>query len=336
MEEKFQEIFNRVRENKATQEDLDALELLFGDPSMEYEIKNALYAQLEATEQEPSQGVDFEKMYNRLWFRIQKNEQKIKSIRGNVLWRKFGQVAAILVVGLLIGLLLSPLKDKSEAVYCSTVAPKGSISKLYLPDSTLIYLNAGSSIKYCTDQTQDKREVYLSGEAWFDVRKDAEHPFVVHTPYYKVKVLGTEFNVRAYKDDQEITTTLEKGRIEILSGENFKLHKPIDIRPGEQISYNKKDRKINVKRVNSSLYSSWKDNKLIFVNKNFKELIDILERKYGVEIQVVDTTIYRYHFDGTIKDESIFEMLDLIKTTLPIQYHIDDQTIIIEKNRLPN
>ena len=165
---------------------------------------------------------------------------------------------------------------------------------MYLPDSTLVYLNADSEMKYRLGGENGKREVFLSGEAWFSVKKNADKAFIVHTDFYKVKVLGTEFNVRAYEEDNEVTTTLEEGKIEIFSGNQLKLKNPVIIKPGEQISYNKKERKINIKEVNSSLYSSWKNNKLIFINKNFKELVEILERKYGVDIHVKDTSIYKY------------------------------------------
>jgi transmembrane sensor len=153
----------------------------------------------------------------------------------------------------------------------------------------------------------------------------------VHTPFYDVKVLGTQFNVKAYKTDTEIVTTLEEGSVQIASSENFKMAENKTLHPGEQLVYNRQNKTINVKDVETRMFTAWKDNKLIFINMNLKELIVLLERKYGVEIEITDNMILNYHYDGTIKDETILEVLDLLKETLPIKYKIEGQTILITK-----
>ncbi len=92
---------------------------------------------------------------------------------------------------------------------------------MVLPDNTIVYLNGGSELKYKLNQ-ENNREVYLEGEAWFDVEKDKTKKFVVHTPYYDVNVHGTEFNVKAYVEDNQVATTLEEGSVSITSTEKFK------------------------------------------------------------------------------------------------------------------
>jgi transmembrane sensor len=94
---------------------------------------------------------------------------------------------------------------------------------MILPDSTIIYLNADSKIRYSIDGKDGFREVFLEGEAWFDVQNNNEKPFIIHTPFYDINVTGTQFNVKAYESDNTITTTLEKGQIIIQSVDNFKL-----------------------------------------------------------------------------------------------------------------
>ncbi len=255
----------------------------------------------------------------------QKSKSRIKKIIFSV-----SKIAAILVIGLLLGLSVQYLK-KTEPVYFTSIAPKGSVSQMVLPDNTIVYLNAGSQLKYTVEGLKGKREVFLDGEAWFDVTKNEEKPFVVHTPFYDIKVTGTQFNVKAYSADEEISTTLEEGSVQVTSSENFKLSEPTALQPGEQLVYNTQNKTINVKKVETRMFTAWKDNKLIFINMNLKELFVLLERKYGVDIEVTNDLILDYHYDGTIKDETILEVLDLLKETLPVKYKIEGQTILITK-----
>jgi len=143
-------------------------------------------------------------------------------------------------------------------------------------------------------------------------------------------VTGTEFNVKAYAEEAEVVTTLEKGSVVVNSG-SIRLKEPVPMKPGEQLAYNKESRKIMMKPVNTQWFTSWKDNKLIFVNMNLKELMVLLERKYGVDIRTEDPTILNYHYDGTFKNETILEVLNLLAETLPIRYSINNQIIEIKR-----
>lgn len=246
------------------------------------------------------------------------------------------KAAAILVVGLFIGILAQSLQ-KTEPVFYTAIAPKGSISQMILPDSTMVYLNAGSELKY-TEENQKNiisrkggiRKVFLAGEAWFDVSKNEKKPFVVHTPFYNVEVMGTQFNVKAYPDDNEVATTLEKGKVKITSSEKYTLQETATLQPGEQLIYTK-NKGITICNVNTRRFTAWRDNKLIFINMNLKELFVLLERKYGVDIEVADNIILDFHYDSTITNETILEVLDLIAETLPIKYRIEGQKVIIQK-----
>jgi len=214
-------------------------------------------------------------------------------------------------------------------VYYVAHAPKGSVSEIILPDGSAIFLNADSRVKYSINGKNDIREVFLEGEAWFDVEKDKDKPFVVHTPFYDVNVTGTQFNIKAYEADNTLSTTLEEGQIIIQSTDNFRLAESIVINPGEQATLNKDSRELTIEKVNTKWVTSWKDNKLIFVNMNLKELVVLLERKYGVDIEIKNKEILNLHFDGTIKNESIIEFLNIIQTTLRINYKIIGQKIVI-------
>jgi len=242
----------------------------------------------------------------------------------------FIKVAAALVIGLLAGYFVSYLQNEAaEQIYITSRAPIGSISETMLPDGTLIVLNAGSELGYSVGKNNKVNEVSLNGEAWFDVHHNPKRTFVVKTPFYNVNVTGTQFNVKAYEEDENVATTLVKGRVVITSGDNLALAASQELKPGEQFSYNKMSKSGTLREVSTRPYTAWKDNKLIFLNMDLKELIVVLERKFGVDIEVQNKEILDLHYTGTIKNESILEIMDLIALTLPIKYEIINQKIEI-------
>ncbi len=298
----------------------------------EFDLKSELYQQLENLPDEAWEKEKGKQGFERFW---KKTETHIVSRKAGkkIPFSYWSAAAAILLVGLLIGSLIQrySFETDSDPDYYTSKAPQGSIAEMILPDGTIIFLNSGSEIKYASDMDANSREVYLTGEAWFDVQKSKEIPFFVHTAQYDVRVLGTEFNVRAYAEDSEVVTTLEKGSIQIQATKSLKLKQDLQLIPGEQLVYHKTNKTIQVKQVKPSLFSSWKDNKLIFINMKLGELITLLERKYGVEITVQDPRLLDHHYDGTIKNETIIEVLEILQATLPINYVIRDQEVIITK-----
>lgn len=250
----------------------------------------------------------------------------------HILFRNtFLRVAAALIIGVFIGVLATNDFSEKKPVYYTLRSPQGSVSEMTLPDGTIIFLNAGSQIKYTSEEKANVREVFLDGEAWFDVEKNEEKPFIVHTPFYNVQVLGTQFNVKAYKEEETVATTLEKGSVLVTSSNNFKLKEDIKLKPGGQLIYNKTKNIIQLKTVETRLFTSWKDNELIFIETTFGDLVKLLERRYGVKIAVTDKSILNDHYTGTLKNETILEILEIIKHTQPIRYKIEGQKIIIQK-----
>lgn len=250
--------------------------------------------------------------------------------RTGTLILKYARVAAVLLIGLVTGLFITHHKKK-ESVYYTSVTPHGSISMVILPDSSVVYLNSGSKIVYSISGLERNRSVFLDGEAWFDVTETNKNPFVVYTPSYKIKVTGTKFNVKAYKSESKVITTLEDGSVQVLPSLNPDFTETKMLKPGEQFVFDKTKNSFEITKVNTRLFTSWKDNKLIFINMNLSELIVLLERKYGVDITVSDNIVLDFHYDGTIKNETILEVLELLKETLPINYKIEGQKVIIQK-----
>lgn len=327
MKEEIKNILQKGTSENASNTDREEMLSLFHLEDKEFELKDAMLLEIEDYKLTESLSPDYKKLFDRLWAVIDKKESmtKYKARYLNTILK----IAAALVIGLFIGIYVTLLKSKPEPVYYTAHSPRGSVSEIILPDGSVIFLNAESQIKYSIEGENGIREVFLSGEAWFEVAKNKEKPFVVHTPFYNVNVTGTQFNVKAYETDNEVTTTLEEGQVIIQSSENLKLAKDITLKPGEQMVLNKENNEASIKTVNTRWFTSWKDNKLIFINMNLKELVVLLERKYNVEIEVKKKEILDLHFDGTIKNETIIEILEIMKKTLPINYKIVGQKIEI-------
>ena len=233
--------------------------------------------------------------------------------------------------------------------------PIGSKSEISLTDGTKIWLNSGSRLTYDDYSGSQTREVFLEGEAFFDVVENKNKPFIVKTTDIYIRVLGTKFNVRSYPDDNVIEATLVSGMIEIEEinpGREQKMN--ITLRPNQKITFTKKahmagvDKTSNeklsakpvekisiVKKVDPEIITSWKDNKLIFNNEPFKSLLPKLERWYNVEIQLSDTSIYGYRYTGLFEKETVEQALDALKLATPFEYTIykNKINIITAKNR---
>ncbi len=331
MNDQIQNILKKGKNETATENDQQKMLALFHKPELEFLLKEHLLKEIETDAEQKVVSHDLEKVFNRVWSSIEKNEPKQKS--GSRFFYSALRIAAVLLTGLFIGFYVSTLNFSSEPEYYAAHSPKGSISEVILPDGSVIFLNADSRIKYNLEGKENFREVFLQGEAWFEVAKNKKKPFIVHTDAFDVKVTGTQFNIKAYDNENEVTATVEDGSVVIQSSKNFNIGEELVLKPGEQLVLYKETKDASVKKVNTKWFTSWKDNKLIFINMELKDLVVLLERKYGVDIEVKRKEIMELHFDGTIKDESIIEILEILKKTLPIDYKIEGQKIEITNNK---
>ncbi|MFC0514344.1 FecR family protein [Mucilaginibacter angelicae] len=227
-------------------------------------------------------------------------------------------------------------------------------STIVLTDGTRITLNSQSSLKYPTSFTGKTREVYLSGEAFFDVHKDHEHPFIIHTEKMNIKVLGTAFNVKSYPNDTSSETTLIRGAIEVTLDDRpsdriiLKPSEKLIVKKGSFSTVHKKENKLAPVTDSSAgtqyvltsftrlhqddsavLETSWTQNKLIFRDESFADLATRMERWYGVEIKFKNDGMKKYRFSGTYQKESITEALYALQHTENFHYKIKNSTIYI-------
>ncbi|MEN6454532.1 MAG: FecR domain-containing protein [Prolixibacteraceae bacterium] len=205
------------------------------------------------------------------------------------------------------------------------IVPDGEKGKIVLNDGTAIWLNSGSTLSYESNGNLVRR-VYLTGEAFFDVKKNRATPFLVETKNFTVKVYGTQFNVRAYDDMTASETILKEGIINIC----LENHKTIKLEPGQRFSLNK-GKRVEISNVNPDLYLNWKDHILKISNETLEDLIVRMEHWYGIRITVDDfERVKRLRYTLTIKTESLREMLGLMNYVTPLSYEINGENVLLK------
>lgn len=230
----------------------------------------------------------------------------------------FFKYAAILVLLISIPALVffySQSNTISPLTYTTVSADYGQISKVLLPDSSVVWINSGSTIRYDNQFSSTNRNIELIGEAFFKVHKNKELPMHVNSADMVVKVVGTEFCMSAYPEENSIFVVLEKGKVELSSttDSNFKQ----EMSPGELLSFNKKNKEYLLNTVNTVLYTSWKDGLINVYNLPLKELIVILERRYNQKF-IIDESIKNIPYTFTIKNENLHSILSLMEKITPV------------------
>lgn len=168
------------------------------------------------------------------------------------------------------------------------VVPIGQRLQVRMEDETTIWLNAGSRLIFPHKFRSNKREVYLVGEAFFDVIKNTKKPFFVNTSYLSVKVLGTKFNVSAYPEDNEIVAVLEEGKIQILDNQSDIAKVAAELLPNQLACLTKSNNQLRITNTDSELHTLWKEGTLRFEDEQINQLINKLERYYGIQIILKD------------------------------------------------
>ena len=242
----------------------------------------------------------------------------------------------------------SPIRPFNEI----TINP-GSRTKVQLPDGSQVWVNSGSHLTYEGNFKGNTREVQLDGEAYFDVAKDASRPFIVHTSGIDIKVLGTAFNVKAYKTEATIEATLIHGSIEVINKSQPGSAK-IMLKPHEKLVYNKyvikdiKDYKADIKPVadsfsiiikplgkniadNDIVETAWVYNKLIFEDERFADLALKMERWYNVKISIENEKLKDYRISGTFVNETAEEAVKALQLLVPFSYSIKNNEVKIIK-----
>lgn len=269
---------------------------------------------------------------NRLLRLIQKKEKNNKILK----WSYISTIAAcfIIIVSLFAHKRISNYKNdvnyilSQNSVQLEYSTQYGTKSKIVLPDSSVVILNSGSSISFPSKFLGDTRTVEFEGEGFFTIIKDSLKPMVIVTPQgYNVKVLGTEFNLSAYRDDEDIDIMLLSGRIELETASGDIIS---NITPNQRCVINNHSTQPTIDTPKETLpYLGWKDGWLIFDDLPLDVVFKKLKRVYGTEFIIEDDFVKNKKLSAKFKEESLTQVLDLMSRIELLTYKIEDNKVYI-------
>ena len=219
-----------------------------------------------------------------------------------------------------------------KVVFNTLLVPYGKRSSIELADGSKVWLNSGSKLIFPAAFTQTKREVYLEGEAIFEVAHDKKHPFIVKSGEQDIEVLGTIFNISNYKDDDAISTILKSGSVKITyhSSAALNSNKDITIAPGTLATFDRSDRAVTTQHVDVAKYFSWRDGIFIFKNDSMRSIMKKVSRYYNVEIVIGDKDLAATTFSGSLDvNDTVEKVIKTIQETTKFNYTITNNKINI-------
>lgn len=218
----------------------------------------------------------------------------------------------------------SDIEGKTQ--YNTIKVPKGGEYELMLSDYTKVRLNSDTELRFPVRFDKNCREVYLQGEAYFSVTKDEKRPFMVRVgKQVSVEVLGTEFNVMAYIDDDCIEATLNRGRVRVSD-----TRITVDLVPDQQAVYNKSQGRLSTREVDANKYSAWKDGKFIFENASLESIMTRLSRWYNIHVFYQNAEAKDFHFTGDLERYEHFgETLEMLEKATNVHFQINKDNVIV-------
>lgn len=250
-------------------------------------------------------------------------------------WIPLQRIAAILLLPLLvysgyISFRSTSLKEQQEDyVVMQTISSRqGMITQFDLADGTKVWLNSGSTLQFPNSFTGELREVKLTGEAFFKVAKNEKQPFRVHAKDLNIEVLGTSFNVVSYVDEQQVEVVLVEGKVKLSTDEDQQKKEFGFMYPGQMALYEEDTQKVEAKEVAVDKYTAWRDGNLMFRDDKMEDVAKRLSRWFNVEIIISDPEIKSYAYKATFRNETLMQVLNLLKISAPIDFHVTENKLL--------
>ena len=226
-------------------------------------------------------------------------------------------------------LTYSDTTQSQETLYNEIAIPRGGEFHLTMADGTQVWLNADTRLKYPVNFNGKTREVFLQGEAYFEVAPNAEQPFLVNTTRGCIQVLGTAFNVRDYVEEKKVVTVLESGKVRYTT--TGKQQESRELRPGFLLE-DAEGQHLHARQVNTRLYTEWRNGKYIFENASVEEIMSTLQRWYNIDVIYADEKVKQLHFTGDLERYETFDIfLHFMETGGDIRFQIKDNIVIVNK-----
>lgn len=329
---KIEELLPRYCSGEATIEECRIVEEWIRQSDDNYRIVKQMYAidQVAGTVRMESK-VDTEKALAFV-------NRKMTKARSQVIWFTWLQrVAAILFIPLLIAFAIqnfAPSRTEIAQMIEIKTNP-GMTTTVDLPDGSKVYLNSESSLTYPSFFSGDKRNVQLKGEAFFEVRKDPEHHFIVSAPdHTQIEVLGTSFNVEAFEKDSFISTTLVEGKVCFAYQKNQKTTSVV-MNPGQKLMYNTTSSRVSLIETSGEAETAWKDGKIVFQATPLPEALRMLEKRFNVTIVLSNDRLRTEAFNGSFTNQRLERILEIFKISSNIKWrYLDTQDTTNERTRI--
>lgn len=251
----------------------------------------------------------------------QVSKQPTKRVSLRYMAKKTIQMAAMFAIALGLGYIASQMSFEDDVQMQTIYVPVGQHMQVALADGTKVWVNGNSTFSFPGRFSQKNRKVTLSGEAYFEVRKDEKRQFVVSTPHQSdIRVLGTKFNVKAYPNNECVATTLVEGRVNFEFYDKAQCKQSVAMKPGQKMVYNSSTNKVSIYTTSGEKELSWKDGKIIFAHTPLKEALAILAEKYDVEFVVDKRVSHDDSFTGTFANMSLEQILNYIKASSKLRW----------------
>lgn len=248
----------------------------------------------------------------------------------------WGKIAATFLIVLIVSYLMFLFQNKSreETVGVSKQPvmkenPAGQKSRIFMPDGTIIWLNAESTLRYLEEFTDSVRVVNLDGEAYFEVAEDSLRPFIVRSGDIYTEALGTTFNINYFPENEDIAVNLISGKVKVTSAES---EQDIILNPGEALSFDRNQQNSVKYKIDISKAAVWKDGILTFENATFEQIVQKLERWYGVRVNVEGDMPQNWQFSGWFDNESLVNVLKVMQYTRGFQFKLKNKHVNIVFN----
>lgn len=226
------------------------------------------------------------------------------------IYKRLSRIAAVLIPLFIISGSYFYYNNTQNSLIEISVA-YGEDKYLVLPDSSEIWINAGTTIKYPKEFKGEQRTIYLDGEAYFSVKRDISKPFIVETNNLSVKVLGTRFNVKAYTDDKKVVATLTSGKVEVSTDKNSYI-----LKPNEQLTFNTNTLTTIINEIPTNETDAWLSGQLIFTDASFDDILQTLERRFNVLIESNITNPKELYTVKFLKNDSLDNVLNILSDVI--------------------
>lgn len=248
-------------------------------------------------------------------------------------WMQIAASLLLLIAGSLTVLTFMQQNEINALAEQNVVIRSGDYGKslVTLPDGTIVHLNAKSSLTYSQDFGRNDRKVALSGEGFFEVKKDTEKKFTVGTGYMDIAVLGTKFNVYAYETKDIVEMSLVEGSVDVTTSRPP--YQSIRVKPNEKVVYNKRTGNLLHERTSNKMETAWMNKELVFRSERLEDVFRCLSRKFAVTSSVDDETLLNDVYTGTFDDENVESIMRVLKYHYKFKYTNEDGVISIQTRK---